>query len=166
MLSSKSSVRVAEHEVFCSLYFLTLAPIVSFLFNCLNFSLPDLKLHANTLGFRWLSQTAATITVLPTCPDNLYGVTDPYHHKQTHWLRSQCPERRLSLTLPTVQPGREDLVCQHGVSAACSNILFIGVHSPGLPLSSTDFICLLGFISANIKEYLWNMPSEFHPQHF
>lgn len=70
------------------------------------------------------------------------------------------------MTLPTVQPRREDFVCQHGVSAACSSILFIGIHSPGLPLSSTDFICLLGFISANIKEYLWNMPSEFHPQHF
>lgn len=40
---------------FCSLYFLTLAPVVSFMFNCFNFSLPELKLHTNISGFRWLS---------------------------------------------------------------------------------------------------------------
>lgn len=59
VLSSKPSVCIAEcEEVFCSLYFLTLAPIVSFVLHCSNFSLPDPKLQTNTLGFRWLSQTA------------------------------------------------------------------------------------------------------------
>lgn len=91
VLSSKPSVCIAEcEEVLCSLCFLTLAPIVSFLLHCSKFSLPDLKLHTNTLGFRWLSQTA------PQSLSCLHVLITVGHSRSFSWLTNSLVKGTVS----------------------------------------------------------------------
>lgn len=161
VLGSKPAVGTDEWEGFCTL--LTLVSIISFMLNCLNFSLPDLKWHTDTLGLRWLSQTApcslSCLHVLIICRHSRAYLANKLTGKGTvSW-------RKVGIGTAHTQPAREGLGSRGAGSCLQQNCVYRCAFS-----QSSSFLCWLHLpawiISASIKEYLWNMPPEFHPQHF